>query len=206
VKDGGGITPDVVINPEAMSQISAELYLRNFIFDFATRYYWSHQAPENPSQFSLTGQDYSDFAGFLKERNFSYKTITETSFNELIASAKKEKYYELHKDLFGELEKDIAHDLDQDLIFFRDEITRLLEEEIIGRYFYEEGAIAWSVKKDEQITKALEILNDNGKYDSILEGKSVPVLRANAPPASSCLYPSPLLTEHPGLLHSTFHI
>jgi carboxyl-terminal processing protease len=51
-----------------------------------------------------------------------------------------------HKDLFTELEKDIAHNLDQDLKIFREEITELLEEEIIGRYFYEEGAI-WSVKK-----------------------------------------------------------
>ena len=206
VKDGGGITPDVTINPEAMSQISAELYLRNFIFDFATRYYWSHPAPESPSQFSLTGQDYSDFASFLKEKKFSYKTITETTLNELIESAKKEKYYEMHKDLFGELEKDIAHNLDQDLIIFRDEITPLLEEEIIGRYFYEEGAIAWSVKKDEQISKALEILNNKGKYNSILNGKSAPVLRANVPPASSCLYPSPLLMAQSDLLHSTFHI
>ena len=172
VKDGGGITPDVTVNPEALSQITAELYLRNFIFDFATRYYWSHPAPESPSQFRLTDQDYADFASFLKERNFSYKTITETSLNELIASAKREKYYELHKDLFGELEKDIAHNLDQDLTNFRDEITDLVEEEIIGRYFYEEGAIAWSVKKDEQILKALEILNDKGKYGSILSGKS----------------------------------
>ena len=206
VKDGGGITPDITIDPEALSQISAELYLRNFIFDFATRYYWSHPAPETPSQFSLTGQDYSDFASFLKERNFGYKTITETSLNELVASAKKEKYYEMHKDLFGELEKDIAHNLDQDLIIFRDEITRLLEEEIVGRYFYEEGSIAWSVKKDEQITKALEILNDKGTYNSILNGKSAPVLRANVLPASSCLYPSPLLMAQSGLLHSTFHI
>ncbi len=206
VKDGGGITPDVTVNPEALSQITAELYLRNYIFDFATRYYWSHPAPESPSQFSLTDQDYADFASFLKERNFSYKTITETSLNELIVSAKREKYYELHKDLFGELEKDIAHNLDQDLTNFRDEITDLVEEEIIGRYFYEEGAIAWSVKKDEQILKALEILNDKGKYGSILSGKSLPVLRANALPASSCLYPSPLLTAHPGLLHLTFHI
>ncbi len=206
VKDGGGISPDVTVNPDALSQISAELYLRNFIFDFATRYYWSHPAPESPSQFRLTDQDYADFAGFLKERNFSYKTLTETSLNELIASAKKEKYYELHSDLFGELEKDIAHSLDQDLTIFRDEITGLLEEEIIGRYFYEAGAIAWSVKKDEQIIKALEILNDKSKYSSILSGKSVPVMRANVLPASSGLYPSPLLTAHPGLQHLTFHI
>lgn len=176
VKDGGGITPDVTINPEPLSQISTELYLRNFIFDFATRYYWAHPDIKSPSQFSLTDEDYADFTKFLKEKKFSYKTITETSLNELIINAKKEKYYDLHKDLFTKLEEDITHSLDQDLLIFREEITELLEEEIAGRYFYEEGAIARAVKKDEQIAKALEILNDKEKYTSILSGKSIPGL------------------------------
>ena len=64
----------------------------------------------------------------------------------------------MHKDLFTELEKDIAHNLDQDLTMFRSEITDLIEDEIISRYFYEDGAIAWTIKKDEQVLKALEIL------------------------------------------------
>ena len=206
VKDGGGITPDVVVNPETLSQISTELYLRNLIFDYATRYYWSHPEIKSPEQFSITDEDYADFSNFLKERKFDYRTFTETSLNELIVNAKKEKYYELYKDLFTELQKDIAHNLDQDLTIFRDEITRLLEEEIIGRYFYEGGAIAWSIKKDEQIIKALEILNDKGKYGSILTGKSAPVLRANVPRASSCRYPSQPLTVLPALQKRTFHI
>jgi carboxyl-terminal processing protease len=105
-------------------------------------------------------------------RNFNYKTTTEESLNELIANAKKEKYYDLHKELFTEMEEDVAHNLEQDLTIFRDEITQLIEEEIIGRYFYEEGAIGWSLQKDEQVKKAIEILNDREKYTSILSGKS----------------------------------
>lgn len=176
VKDGGGITPDINIEPESLSQFTTELYLRYFIFDFATQYYWSHPEIKSPSQFVFTDKDYNDFRSFLINRNFSYKTFTETSLNELIDNAKREKYYDIHKDLFSELEKDIAHSLDQDLTMFRQEITELLEEEIIGRYFYDEGAIAWSVKKDEQISKALEILNNKEKYSSILSGKTGSVL------------------------------
>jgi carboxyl-terminal processing protease len=176
VKDGGGITPDIDIEPESLSQFTTELYLRYFIFDFATQYYWNHPEIKSPSQFVFTDKDYSDFRSFLISRNFSYKTFTETSLNELIDNAKREKYYDLHKDLFSELEKDVAHSLDQDLTVFRPEITELLEEEIIGRYFYDEGAIAWSVKKDEQISKALEVLNNKEKYSSILSGKTGSVL------------------------------
>jgi carboxyl-terminal processing protease len=59
---------------------------------------------------------------------------------------------------------------------FRDEITDLMEEEIVSRYFYEEGAIAWGIRSDEQIIKALETLNNKEKYTSILSGKTGSVL------------------------------
>jgi carboxyl-terminal processing protease len=171
VKDGGGIAPDIEILPESLSQITAELYVRNYIFDYATSYFWAHPGLKSPEQFSFTDQDYADFGTYLLKRNFSYKTVTEESLNELISNAKKEKYYDMHKDLFTDLEKDIAHDLEQDLTVFRKEITELIEDEIIGRYFYEAGAIAWTIKKDEQILKAAGILNNKEEYRSILEGK-----------------------------------
>jgi carboxyl-terminal processing protease len=176
VKDGGGITPDIEILPESLSQISAELYLRYYIFDFVTQYYWAHPEIKSPEQFSFGDKDYADFKAMLLSRNFSYKTSTEESLNELIATAKKEKYYDIHKDVFTSLEKDIAHDLDQDLIIFRKEISELIEDDLISRYFYEEGAIAWTIKKDEQVLKALEILNNKEEYNSILKGKTGSIL------------------------------
>jgi carboxyl-terminal processing protease len=176
VKDGGGIAPDIEISPEPLSQIAAELYVRNFIFDYATKYYWAHQDIKTPGQFSFSDNDYADFKTFLMNRNFSYKTVTEESLNELITNAKKEKYYDLHKDLFTDLEKDISHNLDQDLTVFKSEIVDLIEDEIISRYFYENGAIEWTIKKDEQIRKALEILNNKEEYNAILKGKTGSIL------------------------------
>jgi carboxyl-terminal processing protease len=176
VKNGGGITPDVEILPESLSQITSELFLRNFIFDFATGYYWSHPDIKSPDQFKFTEQDFSDFKTYLNKRNFDYRTVTEESFNELEANAKKEKYYDMHKDLFTALEKDIAHDLNEDLVIFKKEITELIEDEIISRYFYEEGAIKWTVKTDVQVLKAVDILNNKEQYNSILSGKSGAVI------------------------------
>lgn len=179
VKDGGGISPDVEVVPVQLSQVTTELFLRNYIFDFASRYYWSHPGLKSIDDFSFTDKDYSDFKNFLITRKFSYKTITEESLNELIANAKKEKYYDLHKDLFNELQRDLNHTLDQDLTTFKDEITDLLEDEILSRYFYEEGSIAWSVKNDEQVLKAVDILNKREDYDSILQGKTGSILITN---------------------------
>ena len=176
VKDGGGIAPDIEIQPEALSQITAELYLRNQIFDFATSYYWAHPEIKSPEMFSFSDKDFNDFRTFLKNRDFSYKTVTEESLNELIETAKREKYFEENKELFEKLEKDLAHSIDQDLTSFRDEITDLLEDEITRRYFYDAGAIAKTITKDEQVMKAMEILNDKKRYDSVIKGISGSIL------------------------------
>jgi len=176
VKDGGGIAPDVEVLPETLSQISGELYLRNYIFDYATQYYWAHPEIKSPDDFKLTDKDYSDFKDMLVKRGFSYKTDTEESLTQLISNAKREKYYDMHKELFTKLEKDTEHSLDQDLSQFRTEISEMLEDEIIGRYFYEEGAIAWTIKKDDQIKKTMEIFNSKEEYSSILSGKSGSIL------------------------------
>jgi carboxyl-terminal processing protease len=179
VKDGGGITPDVEVVPETLSQLATELYLRNYIFDYATKYYWSHQDISNPDQLAFSDKDYDDFKTWLEERKFNYTTVTEQSFDELVANAKKEKYYEIHKDLFTSLEKDITHDLGDDLKTFKNEIEELLTDEIIGRYFYEDGAIKWTVKTDEQVLKAIDILNNKIQYGAILKGSLGPIIVAD---------------------------
>jgi len=183
VKDGGGITPDVEVLPESLSQIAAELYVRNYIFDYATQYFWAHQEIKSIDQFSFTDTDYADFKTLLENRKFSYKTATEQSLNDLIVNARKEKYYDIHKDLFSDMEKDITHSLDMDLTAFKNEITDLIEDEIISRYFYESGAIAFTIKKDNQLIKALEMLNNKVAYNSLLKGSkgSIPVLKKNDP-------------------------
>ncbi len=176
VRDGGGISPDIDIVPAALSQIAAELYIRNYIFDYATRYFWAHPAPESPEKFLITDQVYADFKNYLGERKFSYSTITELSLNELISNAKKEKYYDLHEDLFTELQNELLHTLDNDLQTFRNEISELLADEIIGRYFYEEGSIKFSLGTDEQVKRAVELLKRGDEYNSILQGKTGSIL------------------------------
>ena len=176
VRDGGGISPDVEALPSPLSQIAAELYQRNYFFDFATKYFWSHPAPESPMKFTISEEIYEDFRNYLVEREFNYSTITELSLNELISNAKREKYYELHKDLFTELQNELRHTLDNDLVTFRDEITELLADEIIGRYFYEEGSIQFSLGTDVQVKKAVEILKSADEYKSILQGRAGSIL------------------------------
>jgi len=49
----------------------------------------------------------------------------------------------------------------------------------MSRYFYESGAIEWTIKTDEQILKARDILNNKEEYSSILKGTAGSILVAS---------------------------
>lgn len=176
VFDGGGVRPDVMITPEKLSQIAIELYTRFFIFDYATRYALDHDFIVSPEDFALTDEEYKHFIEFIDSKDFDYKTQTEESLNKLEELAKKEKYYTDSKEEFALLKEKLSHDKYKDLISFKDEITQLIEEEIVGRYFYQAGSLKSSLAGDEQIKRAVKILKDPLQYSSILNIKTENVL------------------------------
>ncbi|MFH2095230.1 MAG: S41 family peptidase, partial [Bacteroidota bacterium] len=170
VFDGGGVYPDVLTETELLSNISASLLSKFLIFDFVTGYALKHDSIPKPGLFVFTSDDYDDFLAFLSDKDFDYKTNSETELNDLINIAKKEKYYKTAENQFSELKKILAHDRDKDLQTFRNEIIQLLSEEISCRYYYQRGRIETLLKSDKDIEKAIEIFSDMNKYEGILKG------------------------------------
>jgi carboxyl-terminal processing protease len=172
VKDGGGISPDYIVEADQLSQLSTELYVRPLIFDFATDFYWNNRQIAGPGSFKISDETYGRFEDFLNERDFTFESATENALKRLTSVAKSEKYYDKNEVLFEELRESLDHNLHEDLMLFRDEISRLLEDEIIGRYYYEEGIIKHSLDQDNQLAKALEVLSNETLYTSTLKGTS----------------------------------
>ena len=51
-----------------------------------------------------------------------------------------------------------------------DEIKELLENEIVSRYYYQDGRMESSFNYDEFLTEAIKVMNDEGKFKAILAG------------------------------------
>lgn len=168
VRDGGGISPDITIQSDTLGLLAAEIYLRNLAFDYATKYYWTHPTIAEPAHFSLSETEIPAFEQFLQERNFQYKTSTERSLERLISYAKQENYYSLYESTFNQLEQELDHNISQDLKMNWDDISEIIENEIVGRYYYDAGIIEWSLQDDPQIKEAIAILKDSNRYNSIL--------------------------------------
>ncbi|HKK63724.1 MAG TPA: S41 family peptidase, partial [Bacteroidales bacterium] len=178
VYDGGGIRPDIKIVPESLSQIAIRLYTENIYFDYATRYRNTIESIPSPETFQIDEIEYNKFKEFVKESDFEYETESMNIYNELIAKAKKEKYYELAKEQFTALEMKLSHNNMKDLDTFHDDIAQILKEEIVERYYYREGRIRQQITDDIQLEKALELINDPARRSGILSGQEGALTKA----------------------------
>jgi carboxyl-terminal processing protease len=168
VYDGGGITPDVNDSIAYLSQIAINLYAQGLIFDYASEYISQNPVKPEGSDFSITDKDFEQFKNFVASKDFKFETRSESTLDGLIAIAKREKYYDLAKDEFDALTKKLQHENNKDMELFKAEILPLINEEIYGRYYYQEGRIGLSLKNDEQVARAAELLKDEAGYNKIL--------------------------------------
>jgi carboxyl-terminal processing protease len=168
VYDGGGILPDIELETAQFSPVTTALLKDNAIFDFATEYYYSHQITDWKN-FTVTEVDFQNFIAFLKKNNFEYETETETKFAEALRRAEDDK---LDKDIavsYNQLMAAIDGAKDKAVIEKKIEITSLLSDEILKRYFYRDGLYNYQIENNSEILEAVSVLNDEKRYKKILK-------------------------------------
>ena len=171
VYDGGGIRPDIQVEPEELSKIEISLLTRNLIFDFATRFTVDHDTIPPVDLYEVNNDTYSDFKNYLEGKTWSYTTQSQEKLKELIETARNERYYEQAEAQLKELKERLAPDKEKDLDRFESSVRQLLEEEIAGRYYYQQGKIRANLEDDSQYDKSLQVVNDRQLYTSILTGE-----------------------------------
>ena len=101
------------------------------------------------------------------------------AFEKLVASAKREKYYDLAIEEFTSLEEKLSHDNFKDLQTFEEEIRQILTEEIVNHYYFHAARILAQIQKDIQLDKAREILQEPGMLKEVLNGNQGALARAS---------------------------
>ena len=177
VFDGGGVAPDIMVMNDTLSNLTANLITQSIVFDYATYFNSKTEKVAAPEEFSITPDIYNDFVQFVKKQDFKYESKTEEEFDKLIEVAKREKYYDISKKETDALKAKIEHNIDRDLEHFKKEISELMTDEIVSRYYYQKGAIKAALKDDQDVDKALEILHKPEGYAAIFAAGRV--IKAN---------------------------
>ena len=170
VWDGGGVKPDISLEPSKYSNVLISIMSKRHIFDFANKYFREHETLPRPSVFEVNDELYNDFVTYLSGKEYEYETRTEKAISKMIKDANKEKYVSDLQAEIDALEAKMESSKTNDLERFKAQISEVIEGEIVTRYYYQNGRIEASIKHDDDVNKAVEILQDQEVYNAILNG------------------------------------
>jgi carboxyl-terminal processing protease len=169
VYDGAGILPDMQTEPQILSEITYVLVTKNYIFDYATNYVIKNkQLNADARNFRITDADYTDFVTFLQGKDIDYKTASEEDMEALKKSAETDKYFADIEGEYKQLQKKLMDRKKDDLQKFKPEIKRMIEDEIVSRFYYLSGRIESSLSYDNDAQLAISTLASADKTTSIL--------------------------------------
>ena len=167
VFDGGGIKPDVEVEQDDISNLIVSLIQERLFFDYAT--YFKHSNASLDSSFTMNDKDFNSFVNFLSDKSYDYKTETEKALEELKSTSENENYFEFIESKFLDLSNEFEINKKNDLNRNKDIIKEILSEEIVSRYYFQEGRIRTSLKYDKEVQEAIKYLAQQNLYDSVLK-------------------------------------
>ena len=169
VRDGGGIMPDSTLKRRDDCNIVYELYVRNLFFDYATNYARTHKSIAAPERFALTDAEYDDFINYVKAQNFTYELQSAQMLDEVRQVVQAEGYATDADTLLAQLATTLKPDIDRDLRHFRQSIEELLGSEIVKRYYFQKGTVAYELRFDQWLHQAIDLFNDDRRCADILK-------------------------------------
>lgn len=166
VLDGGGIKPDVVLPHDTAQGALRALLDQNIIFDYATQFSQNRASIDSVEIFEFT--DFAGFTQFATDKNFDYQSHSEKKLAELRQTAEREKW-NLDAEISA-LEQKIQAEKKGEIQRQREAILHEIEQEIVGRYYFQRGKVRKNLVNDPEVKEAITLLNDSARYDAILSG------------------------------------
>ena len=154
VRDGSGITPDVVLKGREYSRLTYSLVLNGVVEHYALEYVRKHESIPPVEDFHFA--DYDDFVAFAAGEKFDYRSSARTLFDQMRAELVKDGLEKEMEPQLEALKKALEMEKEQFLRLKKDEIVPFIEEEIAVRYHFQKAGVQIRLRYDEQLRQALE--------------------------------------------------
>ena len=167
VYEGGGITPDIIVKEKMVGNIVRQLVSQSIFFDFAKEY--SDNNPGLTEDFTITKSLVREFKKYIgDDSNFEYSIPGKTYLDDFRTAIDHEKYDKDILEMIDNIAETLKDRRDEDFDSNIEVIKRILKREIASiKFGYAARTIA-SKDWDIQLQKAIEILSNPEKYESIL--------------------------------------
>lgn len=169
VIDGRGIEPDMKVEAPELSRLALMIYANNVLFNYVTDYVKTHPSIAPAEQFRLSDEDYEAFKKYAIQDTFTYSTASEEQLMKMQKTIEKENLMDDAKAEYEALMAKITPSKERDLVKFEAQIRQLIENEIVSRYYFQQGRVQNSFNHDEVLKKGIEVLNNTQQYNTILK-------------------------------------
>ena len=163
VFDGGGILPDVKIKTSNITEATNTLLKSKAIFNFSTHYYHQNSQIASVTNFDLKEGDFIKFTNYLK-LDTTFRTKQESLFSDAYNSITTQNISTEFKGIQEKLLVDKIVEISKN----KDILKKRLKEEIIKRYYYQEGVYLHHLKNDSFIKEAMMLLQNQDTYKRLL--------------------------------------
>lgn len=174
VRDGGGIKPDIEVQPDSLPNIA--FYLTSsgrdsseVMLNWELKYLSTHPTIAPAKNFVISDADYADFKQAVLKSGFKYDRESKKYLEGLVKLARFEGYYDDAKPEFDALEKKLNHNIAKDLDYNKQTLKQLLTSDLVSAYYYQRGSMENSLQFDKQWKRAVELLKDPDAYKKILQ-------------------------------------
>lgn len=174
VRDGGGIKPDIEVQPDSLPNIA--FYLTSsgrdsseVMLNWELKYLSTHPTIAPAKNFVISDADYADFKQAVLKSGFKYDRESKKYLEGLVKLARFEGYYDDAKPEFDALEKKLNHNIAKDLDYNKQTLKQLLTSDLVSAYYYQRGSMENSLQFDKQWKRAVELLKDSAAYKKILQ-------------------------------------
>jgi len=169
VIDGRGIEPDIATELEDLSRLAGMLLTGNHIFNYATDYAIKNKTIAEAGTFKLSDAEFNEFKTYVLAQDFKYNTASEEMLKKVKETAEKEGYFSDVKSEYDQMLTKLTPSKERDLDKFKTEISEMLENEIVSRYYFQKGRTLDSFRYDRALNKAKSVLMTDTEYNGILK-------------------------------------
>lgn len=168
VKDGGGITPDIVVKSDTLPVVLNYLRASDEYFDYLNLYCNSHPTIDSADRFVISDADYDEFVKQMAQSDFKPERTSNRLVEQMRTVLKAEKASQDSFDRLKEFERSLVPDMAQMLTANRENMRIALSADICERYYYTKGQEQNLLRNDSQLKAALSLLNDIKTYNKTL--------------------------------------
>lgn len=153
----GGILPDIEINDSTKVDVTYALYSKHMFFDYSVQYRRLHDSVALPGVYEVSDADIEDFCRFLEEKEFTYETETSKYFKDMLEMAKVEDIDSATLAQLEAIAPQLKPSFQEAIQRNKEEVKEMLGAEIMERYYFQKGRIAYLLRFDKELKRALEV-------------------------------------------------